>query len=194
MGKGDRGGQDRKSEIKRLYGERIDESRSAFSCSCCRNVGRGLGSGRELSRSSGEDRGALRARRPDRCHGAPDRAEAFGIAEAAVLCREPSRRGRQYRHGAGRKIGARRLHHSGRELELRGQSEPLRKKPVRSVQGLRAGHARRGLAEHPGGERRLPGQDGQRSLSISSRKILASTTTQCPAPARRRISPASCSS
>ena len=49
--------------------------------------------------------------------------------------------------------GARRLHHSGRVIELRGQSEPVREEPLRSLQGLRAGDARGGLAQRAGGAR-----------------------------------------
>ena len=88
-------------------------------------IGIAAGIGRRLSRQAGEDHRAVRARRPDRRDGAADRAEAVGKPEAAILCREPSRRRRQYRHDGGREIGARRLHHPGRQLELRGQSEPL---------------------------------------------------------------------
>ena len=72
--------------------------------------------------------------------------------------------------------------------------EPLRKEPLRSVQGLRAGHARCGLAEHPGGERRLSGQVGEGTRRPRHEKPWQIQLRQCPAPARRRILLASCSS
>src|SRR5450759_1605051 len=109
------------------------------------------GLGGRLSRQAGEGYRAVRARRTHRRDGAADCAEAVGKPEAAILRREPSRRRRQYRHAGGREIGARRLHHPGRQLELRGQSEPLCQKSLRPVQGFRADHSCRSLAEYPGG-------------------------------------------
>src|SRR5262245_39842048 len=88
------------------------------------------GSSGRLSGPSGQDRGALRASRTDRRNGTPDRAEAVGEPETAVLYRKSPGRRRQHRDDAGRKVSAGRLHHPGRELELRGQSEPLRQEPL----------------------------------------------------------------
>ena len=58
-------------------------------------------------------------------------------------------------------VAARRLHAAGRELELRGQSEPLRQESLRSLQGLRAGHAGRRLAEYPRRASRRSGEIGE---------------------------------
>ena len=67
---------------------------------------------------------------------------------SAILCRGPCRRRRQYRHDEGRARRARRLHDPGGQFELRGQSEPVRQQALRPVQGFRAGHTGRRLAEY----------------------------------------------
>src|SRR5579871_4560016 len=77
-------------------------------------------------------------------------ARLLAEPEAAVLCRRPPRRRRQYRDAASRALRAGRLHAPGGKLELRGQSKPLRQQAVRSVQGFYAGVARRSGTEYPG--------------------------------------------
>src|SRR5262249_30807302 len=84
------------------------------------------GSGhRGLSCSAGQDHRALRSGGPDRHDGALDRAKTERQPGQAVLCREPSGRGRQSWNGDGRERGTRRIHATARQLECCRQSESL---------------------------------------------------------------------
>ncbi len=138
------------------------------------HVGRGELCRGHLSRPSGQNHRAVRGRRPERLCGAAVGRQAVAESGPAVLCRGPRRRRRQYRHDPGRPLRARRLHHPGGELELRGQSEPLRPRSLRSVQGFRADHARRRIGQHPARASLGSGQDGQgsdRAAAGQSRQI-----------------------
>src|SRR5947209_10047627 len=81
------------------------------------------------------------ARRSDRRGGAPDRAKAVGEARPPVLRRERGWRERQYRHRASRESPARWLHAPHHRQQSRDQSTAVRKRHVRSLQGLRSSGA-----------------------------------------------------
>ena len=127
-----------------------------------------------LSHPSGEDHRAVHRRRPERFRGAASCRQAVAEPRSAILCRGPSGRRRQYRHDPGRPLRARRLYDPGGELELRGQSEPLRQQSLRSVQGFRTGHTGRRIGEHRARASLGSGQDGQgtdRADASQSRQI-----------------------
>ena len=153
---------------------------------------RRAGLGRRLSRQAGEDHRAVRARRSDRRDGAADRAEAVGEPGAAVLRREPS--------PAPAAISAWRRSRNrapdGYTILVCRSSFVVNpslyaKNPVRSVQGLRADHAGRGLAECARGASRRAGEDGEgadRPGQGQSRQIQhRQSRRRHDAAARRRI-------
>ena len=106
--------------------------------------------------------------------------------------------------GAGGNLGmgnaargsARRLHHPVRFIELRGQSKPVRPRALRSLQGLQAADGRGDRGECAAGQ---SGRASREDLAEGTGRSHQGQSGQVhllrrPAPARRRISPANCSS
>ena len=116
-----------------------------------------------LSGQAGADDRAVRARGTCRHHRASRRAEDDRGIRQAVLCREPRRRGRQYRRGGRGARARRRLQHHADQPGHRDQSASLQVGALRSGQGLRRGHAHRHLAERAGGASFGAGQDRHRA-------------------------------
>ena len=109
-----------------------------------------------LSQQARPHRRALCGRRLGRSDRAADRRPAVAEHRPERLCREPSRRWRQYRHRGGRARAAGRLHAAGYAVGHRGQSFGLQQGPLQSRQGPDADcagqpqrHDRAGRARSP---------------------------------------------
>ena len=101
-----------------------------------------------LAHEAGRDHRAVRRRRRGRPPPACRRCEAFREMEAAGNRREQGRRIRQHRHGRRRACGAGRLYvraRAGRQSHR--QSDPFQAPDVRHIQGPRARHGTRAIAE-----------------------------------------------
>ena len=99
---------------------------------------RGRASGaRAQRRPADHDHRALLARHRHRHPGALDRDRAVAAIRPAGRGRQPDRRQRQYRHRHGGARGARRQHAADDRQGVRGQSEPVQERAVRSGQELR---------------------------------------------------------
>ena len=93
-----------------------------------------------LSGPPGHRHRAVRTRRADRHRRAHPVARAQPIARPAGRGRQPRRRCRQHRHGAGGARDPGRPHAAGRLDRDRGQPGAVQEPAVRSDQGLRADH------------------------------------------------------
>ena len=114
----------------------------------------------ELSEQAGARGGRLRGRRPDRRHRAaswrrsfPKRSASSSMSRTSAAPAATPRPGRS----RARRADGYTIH--GDLDRLHGEPEPLRQGAVRSDQGLRAGHAGRGLAQRRGGQSVGAGED-----------------------------------